>query len=88
MNWPADMRCGTCAHWEQRGEYETGHHMGLGCCKAIPMLWHATQWKGDGAGREFKDEFKNTKAFAQDGSDYMADVLTLPDFGCVAYKGT
>lgn len=85
MNWPTEAKCATCKHWEKTGEYETGYGLGLGRCKAIPMFWDSTEWEEDLEGRKFRDEFKDTKAFAQDGSDYRAIVLTRPDFGCVSY---
>ena len=78
--------CGTCKHWEVADKHETGHGLGLGRCNNIPMFWDATEWDEDGEGRKFLDQYKNTKAFAQDGSDYSAYLLTLPEFGCVSHE--
>jgi hypothetical protein len=78
--------CETCKHWDEAGEYETGYGLGLGTCKNIPMFWDATEWNGDGDGRKFLDQYKDTKAFAQDGSDYKAYMLTKSDFGCVSHE--
>lgn len=83
----AEMKtCETCKHWEKPEEHSTEYSLGVGRCKNIPMFWNSTEWKDDGEGRRFLDEYKDTKAFAQDGSDYSAHVLTLPNFGCVSHK--
>lgn len=79
------MNCSTCKNWKPRDEYETGHSLGLGKCAAAAMFWDATEWDEEGNARQFKPAFKDTKAFVQDGSDYKADLLTRPDFGCVSY---
>lgn len=78
--------CKTCVHWEPCQKGDTGHCLGMGWCKAAPMLWDSTEWSKGGDCRVFKAEFANCKAFVQDGSDYSAKLLTLPDFGCVSHS--
>lgn len=78
--------CETCKYWEKSLKYETGHSLGLGMCKNIPMFWDATEWSKDGDSRSFRDKYKDVKAFARDGSDYKAFVLTKPNFGCVSHE--
>ena len=36
--------------------------------------------------RVIGSEFANDKAFAQDASDYHADLITTSDFGCVQFE--
>lgn len=79
-------RCGNCKHWSERKEFEEGHSIGLGECTKVPMLWYATEWiDDDDEVRRIKAEFIDVKAFACDGSGYMAEILTKPDFGCVSF---
>lgn len=77
--------CETCKHWKQPEKWTPGYRLGLGRCQNIPMFWDATEWDKEGS-RKFLDQYKDTKAFAQDGSDYMAYLLTRPDFGCVSHE--
>lgn len=76
--------CGTCNHWQRCGQYERGFRQGLGRCAAVMMFWDCTEWNDDGE-NVFKAGHENIKAFVQDGSDYRADLLTRPDFGCVSW---
>ena len=76
-------RCDTCQHW-QRNEHGTGSDFALGRCKAAPMFWDATAWDEEG-NRVLIQKYADTKAFVQDGSDYSAELLTKPDFGCVMH---
>ena len=48
------------------------------------MFWNCTEWveKGDDYVRELNNEHKNDKAFVQDGSDYIAYLITKEEFGC------
>jgi|GEM_PF-4606909 len=58
---------------------------GIGICSAALTYWDATDWGADGMARALKPQHKDKKAFVQDGSDYMATLKTLPDFGCVMH---
>ena len=77
------QHCETCKFW-QASEHETGSNFGLGRCKAAPMFWDATTWDEE-CNRVMLPEYADTKAFVQDGSDYIAKLLTKPDFGCVMH---
>jgi hypothetical protein len=77
--------CKSCKHWERNGT-PIGYSLGLGYCRNIPMFWNATEWDEEGEGRRFIDKYKDHKAFAQDGSDYVAYLLTRQDFGCVSHE--
>ena len=79
--------CATCKHWKPQGIFETGHALELGSCQATPMFWESTQWSKDGTRREFTAEHQQTTAFAQDGSDYSASLLTKPAHGCTMHAG-
>lgn len=61
----------------------------MGKCQKIVMFWDATEWSedDDDDGRRLKKGFEDAKAFAQDGSDYIAYLKTTADFGCVMFKG-
>lgn len=77
--------CETCANWSPAGEWEKGYGFGLGRCSAALMLFNVTEWSEDGESRKFIDEHKDKKAFVQDASDYVALLLTKPDFGCISH---
>ncbi len=79
------QRCKTCRHWAKpKSEY--GEVPGSGNCEAIPQLWDASEWDENGSGRVPKAQYADKRAFLQDGSDYMAVLKTLPDFGCVHHE--
>lgn len=80
-------RCKTCKHWEKPESYY-GEVPGTGNCKAVVQFWDCTEWKADGNFRGLKNECANKLAFVQDGSDYYAELKTLPDFGCVQHEST
>lgn len=92
------MNCKDCKHWaNQKNDFDSAKALGrnFGKCKKVKMLWDSTEWKGrkelDEDGDEFyrlvvSDEYKNCKAFAQDASDYRADLITTSDFGCVQFE--
>ncbi|WP_156387782.1 hypothetical protein [Methylobacterium sp. Leaf399] len=85
------MRCDACRHW---GNEVTHVELGfmLRECNAVPMLWDATEYKRAddedpcSYGRVLLDEYKNTMAFVQDGSDYKALVYTKPEFFCANFE--
>jgi hypothetical protein len=79
--------CATCQHWEVEADYENGYisgtkRIGLGICRAVPMLWNAmsNDLQGLAPGME------KTTAFAQDGSDYQAFLYTKGEHGCTMHK--
>ena len=74
--------CKTCKHWNRDGQGPSANPIKIGVCTRAMMFWDATEWDADGQGRAFKDRDNHELFFVQDGSDYMADLLTMPDFGC------
>lgn len=92
------MNCKDCKYWaNQEDDFDSSKALGrdFGKCKKVKMLWDSTEWKktkeldedGDEVYRRvILDEHKNCKAFAQDASDYLADLITTSDFGCVQFE--
>ena len=79
-------RCETCKYWNTADQYQSVRSLGLGECKAVVMLWDASEWAEDGESRQFIAEHADKKAFVQDGSDYTAALYTMPDFGCTQHE--
>lgn len=73
--------CKTCKYWEKHSTEHTDFI--IGDCNKIKTYWDSTEWNYSYTGRTRAEEAKNDLAFVQDGSDYYAVLLTLPDFGCV-----
>lgn len=78
--------CKTCKHWAGFEDHLFGQVRGAGICKAIPQVWDISAWDAEGDLREILPQYKDTKAFVRDGSDYRAELQTLPDFGCVMHE--
>lgn len=78
-------RCKTCKYW-QKPDSDYGEVPGTGKCTAVVQFWNATEWDEDYDKRTLKSEYANRLAFVQDGSDYYAELKTLPDFGCVQHE--
>lgn len=79
--------CKNCKHWAESANALKGYRIGK--CERVGMFWNRTDWKEvkeDQWERVLNPEYKNDKAFAQDGSDYMATLETLEDFGCVQFE--
>jgi len=72
--------CKNCKFWDSDYPYPEG--IPVGKCLRIKMLWDCTEWTEDYFHMVMKQEFSEEKAFVQDGSDYMAHLLTFGDFGC------
>ncbi len=81
-----DMKqCKTCFFWEPPKNESYGEVPGVGRCSRVVQYWDATEWDKNGDRRQLRQEFINSLAFVQDGSDYRADLYTKPDFGCVQH---
>ena len=80
-------RCKNCKYWE-KPESDYGEVPGTGKCNAVLQFWNATQWTDDYDKRTLKPEAIGRLAFVKDGSDYYAELKTMPDFGCVQYEGS
>jgi hypothetical protein len=53
------------------------------------MFWDSTDWVRDEDGNVTREILRNhtgTKAFLQDGSDYIAYLIVADDFGCVMHE--
>lgn len=86
----AVRRCDACRWWTKKTDYVEPTEGGLGICGRAMPFWEASEWAdvGDDYQRVRKDEFKDRRFFAQDGSDYVATVLTGPDFFCADWEVT
>lgn len=81
--------CKNCIYWKD-GEYNKLAQLKstrINFCTMTEQFWDTTEWNRNSdddyyTPRVLKEEFKNQKAFTQDGSDYMADLITTEDFGC------
>lgn len=94
------MHCKDCKHWskniqdlEEENDYrmwnDSPRELGLGRCLKVPELWESYDWKKpDCDSISFTDEVieRNDLAFVKDGSDYLAELYTLPNFGCVMFS--
>ena len=80
--------CETCKHWERWDARDIPYKSGIGECHMVVLFWDASHW-GDVGGeynRVILPEYKDQKAFVQDGSDYLASLYTRKDFGCVSHE--
>jgi hypothetical protein len=86
--------CATCSFWVlSRTELDPGWKIGLGKCTNVPKFFDATEElvnSDDSSGVQYncqtlKPGYQNVKALALDGDGFVAELLTMPDFGCVSY---
>ena len=84
--------CANCKFWKQNVKGEEGWIIGLGKCTNVPMFYDATEPAHSDDPNDFgedsnvlKPAFQGIKAVALDGSGYRAELLTMPDFGCVSF---
>ncbi len=94
MTKAAHSRCDNCKFWEQGKQDWTVTKIGFGRCKGVRERWNI---EDDAvAGMKFGDEtgdygkrriaaLQASRAYVQDGSQYMADLYTAPDFFCALY---
>lgn len=82
-------RCKTCAHWDAVSPQEYGALRGAGICGAAPEIWTVTEskWEEDPVEEYLllKAEHAGVLAMVADGSSYRAELVTMPDFGCVQH---
>ena len=80
--------CKNCKHWESSPETNLPKNLDLGKCRRVKMFWDCTEWgdECDDFQRLVKPCCAGEKAFVQDGSDYKAELITAPDFGCVQFE--
>ena len=82
------MICKNCKYWSERDKYDEDKKIDVRKCTRVKMFWDCTEWSESDEydGRVFTDAAKGNKAFVQDGSDYIAHLLTLGDFGCNQFE--
>lgn len=83
--------CNNCTHWKEGGEGDYRTLIGAGKCKRVGQFWDSTEWssvENEDFGVDVIRAVKSTDdlAFVQDGSDYHADLITLPLFGCAMFE--
>lgn len=78
-------RCNTCKHWDRVQPGEFGAIQGAGGCKAARELWGVTESLDDGS-RVLMPEHAGLLCLVEDGSHYRAELITMPDFGCVMHE--
>jgi hypothetical protein len=77
--------CGTCKHWkeEKYDQFDDADELEVHECKNIDPYWEAQEYKdGDYDKKHLTESGKKRLAFAQDGSGYMAKLLTKVEFSC------
>ena len=80
-------RCKTCKHWDPVKEGEYGAIQGSGGCKAARQLWDVTERKPpDYDDLTLLPEHAGLLCMVADGSEYRAELITMPDFGCVMHE--
>lgn len=72
--------CSKCAFWSP----DKHRISGLGVCSRVLVRYQST-WDDD-YNRVLSPEYADRKFFAQDGSDYHAEVLTAPTFFCAEFS--
>ena len=82
--------CANCKYWQKGGDCDYTKLIDSGICKKAVMFWDCTDWRENESTfvteRVLKEEYRNNGVFVQDGSDYRADMITQPDFGCVKFE--
>lgn len=79
-------KCKDCEFWR---DTEDCNGLNIGRCGYVVSRYDAfdfVKFPDGRMGYELKPEYKDRLAFTQDPSDFYARLVTLPDFGCVAFK--
>jgi hypothetical protein len=84
-------RCATCKHWDKINSNEVNSIAGTGVCSAARQIWDVTKSLEDEDGffsgnLELLPEHAGLLCVVADGSQYRAEFITMPDFGCVQYS--
>jgi hypothetical protein len=82
------MNCKDCKYWSERDQYEDDKGVDVRKCTRVKMFWDCTEWgdEDNNYERRFTKQAEGDKAFVKDGSDYIAHLLTLGDFGCNQFE--
>lgn len=79
-------RCKTCSHWQPVGPDEYGVIVGTGICAKVLQIWDVVDDDDDSDQRRLKPEHAGLLAMVADGSQYTAELITMPDFGCAMHS--
>jgi hypothetical protein len=84
--------CGNCIHWVEPDSMDERKVMlGVKECARIHPIWEATEWvkdaKDDESDYQLTEDGKQSSAFVQDGSEYMAILFTKSEFSCKLWEG-
>ena len=79
-------RCKTCKHWDKVKDGEYGALPGSGGCKAARQIWDVTERSDDDDNLRLLPEHAGLLCMVVDGSQYLAELITMPDFGCVMHE--
>ncbi len=95
-------RCSTCKFWSDKDEslgWE-GTAVGMRQCTRALERWTIMDQANGGAkfcgsddpadeaawGQRRVDALRQSMVYVQDGSEYRAEMITAPDFGCVLHQ--
>lgn len=87
------MRCDQCKHWDsdKANEHWEAQGVGFGWCKGVRERWRIQdevprdQDLGDAWAAARVEHLKKSRAYVQDGSEYVAELFTAPDFFCALF---
>lgn len=80
------MRCDECKHWDKDDEDRIA---GLGYCRRAHAFWDRSEWRDEDDGtyhRVLLPEAAGDMMFCQDGSDYLAFLITKAQFYCAHFE--
>lgn len=80
------MKCKKCKFWNKETDFSYPANFDFGKCERVMLFWDATKWNKDYKKIVLTKEAENNLAFVQDGSDYMAELITIGNFGCVQFE--
>lgn len=86
------MRCDQCKHWKPDDTEDwAAEEIGFRLCTAVRPRWkiqdEASELKIEGDAAELRAEaLRAARAYVQDGSEYLADLVTGPDFFCALFQ--
>lgn len=81
--------CATCRHWGSDYSQDDIYLLDVRECTRVVQFWDATEWGEDEGGdwvRRPTAQYHDRLAFAKDGSDFRACLLTKAEFGCVQWE--
>lgn len=77
-------KCKDCRYWHLDRESDILKSE-IGLCSKAAMLWDVSVWD-DGYNRVLLPEHKDLMMFVKDGSEYHAELLTVPHFYCAHFE--